>query len=572
MTWSDTVLHVLLFKDGRYQQVAANDDDPALLFTGSRASRIDFKPPESNWYRILVRAHLTLSGGTADLYINDSPVLIGNRFGGDVNGINIGDGDDIRVVGTRRGFGNDFMVFLLKGTETLSALDDDSGPKLYPHLHNFGYQGYAMLVWGLYPGSNGYARLMVQPNTAYLSSTYDGDSVAPDLEYLAGTDPTSPDTDKDGIPDDYEMFGGNDDFRWSFSESASPTRRNAYVEIDWMVGAPNPEWEATSPRPTLPPNGADIFNVDGNTDVYVEPGNAVPWHEYVDFECSAGITDCVEFVDIKASHFSTQYPERRFIFHYAIFAFQTEVGALGLGELFGNDLIVAIPLHNISPVIFNPVLGVKDSEQLGIFIHEFGHNLGLDHNGNESPVGFDGVSIGNSIVHNSVMNYHYTLSGTTTGRYTYSHGTNGCAPCETSPKLACVLAAKIPQVCEDLFTCDCDRDDWSIVDYSPVGHGQWASFAVSLEIAPGTDSGSGDQDEHGHDHRVLTHEDSSVRKTKRPFDPTEELGEREHKYPKETRQDRIDRVAERLRLATSRGLEEGVDFHVSSNGEHLIAE
>ncbi|WP_415280989.1 hypothetical protein [Candidatus Nitrososphaera sp. FF02] len=70
------------------------------------------------------------------------------------------------------------------------------------------------------------------------------------------------------------------------------------------------------------------------------------------------------------------------VFHYAVFAdkMQHDPQASGLAEILGNDIIVS--LGSFTDAVGSPGLGpLTIAMEEGTFLHELGHNLGLDHGG-----------------------------------------------------------------------------------------------------------------------------------------------------------------------------------------------
>lgn len=164
----------------------------------------------------------------------------------------------------------------------------------------------------------------------------------------------------------------------------------------------------------------------------------------------------VNFYDLKTASFFATYNGQTFneahlypFFHYVIFGhrhtcdstndcqkpacFNVDTGAnpifndAGLAEKPGNDIIVSMGGF-ADRAITPPTLA-----QGGIFMHELGHNLGLDHGG---PLYIGGVPTGNQTRLNykpnylSVMNYNHETLG-------ISSADPNCAPsdyvCKTTP-------------------------------------------------------------------------------------------------------------------------------------------
>ncbi len=473
---ADTVMHVLYYdQTNGWSQVAFNDD-----YGGSLRSLVTFTPSVTGYYYVWVRAYDGWSWGNADVYENGTLLLSQAPFAGIKINTSWNAGDTFRVTGTQGGTPNDFMVFLLASNSQFLQFDDDSGPNLYPlATARFDGSGTSFFVAGNYPGSWGPARITMDHDPPSLcwdglhwSTCYpddaDGDGISDALENLVGSNPNSVDSDGDGIPDDIELFG-NDGF--SYSEYGNVTHPDLYVELDYLSDPPDPAFSRI-PYSGLPAYVADIFSTDANgpngvhADVFID--GPLPWHQYVALDpwetCAVG-DDCVKFSDLKSAFFSPYNPERRAYFHYAIWGYQQEKScSSGIADLPGQDLLIALGCFDDT-----------DAEQQGTFIHELGHNLDLTHNGSGNNNGE------NSIVYESIMNYRYQMSGLgPTGRHTYSHGTNACADCAASPKEACVIDAQ-DGVCPLFPNCDCDLNDWSLLDLDFPGAG------LGGGAEPGTD-------------------------------------------------------------------------------------
>ncbi|AEI64487.1 hypothetical protein [Corallococcus macrosporus] len=524
-TAPDTVLHVLRDRGGVWSQVAVGDD-----CAGAARSCVTFTAPDSGLYRVWGRAYADGRGGTASLYRNGVLVLSNQPFGGVPLSFAWNARDTFRATSTTPGAG-DHLVFLLRSNTEYLQHDDDSGPRAYPlavaaSTQNAGAQ---RAVVGRFPGSTGTASFIHDEalwSTIFSDNDEDEDGISNALEPLVGLNPDAKDSDGDGIPDTLELFG-NDGF--SFSEWGSPTVKDLYVEVDWMEHPTNP-YLTRKPYAGLVADAAAVFARDSGVRLHAFIDSALPWHEVVCFgACSGG----VDFYALKQSGFSSGSPERRPYFHYAVWAYRQGSGtscSSGRAEVLGNDLIVSLGCWS-SPSL---------QEQRGTFIHELGHNLALDHNGNEVP----GQT---SVVHASVMNYRYQMLGVgSPGWHTYSFGANACAACGTSPKSRCVS-------CRDGFlgcgfpgcgSCDCDVNEWGAVELDFLDDGDaddGTHRAWLARYAPDDKGGPARFQPH------VPHAEPSVAARRRS----------------------VERKRERLR---ARGQVEGESFLVSPDGTTLYAE
>lgn len=524
----DTVLHVLRDRNG-WSQVAVSDD-----CAGTTRSCVTFTAPDSGYYRVWVRAYGDGRGGTASLYRNGTLLLANQPFGGVPILFAWKAKETFRATSTTPNTG-DHLIFLLRSNTEYLQHDDDSGPKHYPYVVAASAQnsGGQRVVVGRYPGSSGMASFVHDEelwSTIFDDNDGDEDGLSDALEPLVGLNPEETDSDGDMVPDRMELFG-NDGF--SFSEWGSPTVRDVYVEVDWMQHPTNP-YLTRQPYAGLVADAAAVFSRDSSVRLHAFIDGALPWHEVVCFgSCSGG----VDFYSLKGSGFSSSNPERRPYFHYVVWAYRHTSAtscSSGRAEMLGNDVIISMGCW-ASP---------SASEQRGTFIHELGHNLALDHNGNDLAGQY-------SEVHNSVMNYRYQLSGVShSGWHSYSFGGNGCAACGTSPKYKCAecrggfLGCGYP----GCGSCDCDVNEWGslAVDFSDDGDaddgtGPVKGRTVLAAYAP---------DDKGGPARSQT------------FVPHVER-------PAEARREAVLRKRERL---LARGQVEGRDFHVSADGTVLYAE
>jgi hypothetical protein len=164
--------------------------------------------------------------------------------------------------------------------------------------------------------------------------------------------------------------------------------------------------------------------------LYIDPAHLIlPHSKVISFSppvdgCAGDaplmIDKAVYFYDIKSANF---VPQRKPVFHYVIFGHlntcdsPAHCGACvpvgiyrssGLAEVVGNDLIISLGgrldvWHGIVPPPQDWVMN-----HAGTFMHELGHNLGLDHGG---PIGMLDYNTNNKPNYLSVMNYLFEYTG-----------------------------------------------------------------------------------------------------------------------------------------------------------------
>ena len=217
-----------------------------------------------------------------------------------------------------------------------------------------------------------------------------------------GTSPATPDSDGDGLRDGDEVLGtagGLDLPRLG----ANPNRKNILIEYDWIDD--NEEagiCGAHSHRPTAAAlnrlaaafAASPVFNPDGTTgitliqdygqgDVFTG-GNAVGHTGNI----VGGLSS--DFYAIKGAGLAAN---RSGYFHYVLMAhwYTSNPGSSGIAELGGDDVIVSLGCFGSTDNVSNTIM------------HELGHNLGLQHGGNQ------GCNWKPN--YNSVMNYRFQFSG-----------------------------------------------------------------------------------------------------------------------------------------------------------------
>ena len=271
----------------------------------------------------------------------------------------------------------------------------------------------------------------------------DGDGLTDEMEVAQSfTNPYVPDTDSDGFSDGQEWLSSGVGGLNIKALGAHPLVRDIFVELDYMAlpagagdnrsdttannAALRPRREALekvaalfanfAPQPDDvnpfpiklhidagslfdPAEGINIANFD------LGGGSEVPFSRclYLGTDSLRNGSNCVNLYDLKQIHFS---PSRQYVFHYMVMGWSMEVdgstGNSGLAEIPGNDAILTIGSWGNLPeqMIVN--------WQAATILHELGHNLGLDHGGNQS------ANYKPNYV--STMNYLYQLNGLDTDR------------------------------------------------------------------------------------------------------------------------------------------------------------
>ena len=236
--------------------------------------------------------------------------------------------------------------------------------------------------------------------TIDLSDPFTGrlNGTTPALEVSIQPNPASLDTSGDGIPDFVAL---SPEMR---ALGVDPCRKTVLVQIDYMVSpdgvhtfrplqaALETVTSAFDAAPvsavsSCPYQGYPLKSSGVNLVVVVQ--NQIPYQSVLNFSGSQPQS----FDSIKAAFFDTN---RAHYFHYGLFVNMTSLNKRsGIGEIYGNDFIVSLGgWHNVVGTLF---------EQAGTFMHELGHNLGLDHGGADA--------INRKPNYLSVMSYEHQVVG-----------------------------------------------------------------------------------------------------------------------------------------------------------------
>lgn len=227
------------------------------------------------------------------------------------------------------------------------------------------------------------------------------------------------DRDGDGLWDDWETEGIDADGDGvidvdlrSFDEDealkADPDRKDIFVWIDYMGCSNNSPNCATGHKHALSKEvmddvieafrNAPVDNPNGirGINLHLVPGTEIPHEEFLYFGCKPDKDyevppNITTFDTLKKKYFGDDNP-KRVAFRYAIIAHHQlpKYFSSGCGEFFGNDLEMTL---GDSPT---------RKELAGTFMHELGHNLGLNHGGGDGD--------NDKPNYLSVMNYKFQMN------------------------------------------------------------------------------------------------------------------------------------------------------------------
>ncbi len=243
----------------------------------------------------------------------------------------------------------------------------------------------------------------------------------------AGTNPNVADTDGDGIRDGDEVRGTAAGLDLP-AMGANPLRKNILIEYDWFDDALECAPHSHRPRPAAAQKITDAFaaapvaNPDGSygIDVIQDYGQGGPFTgggliNDPDGVIAGGVFD-TEYKNYKAAHFAAN---RLGYFHYVLLPhrYNTNSASSGQAEMPGDDAIVSLYCYGSDHNVAHTVM------------HELGHNLNLQHGGNDE--------FNQKPNYNSVMNYRYQFAGvdnncTPPGDGVLSYSTGSRAPLNES--------------------------------------------------------------------------------------------------------------------------------------------
>jgi hypothetical protein len=195
------------------------------------------------------------------------------------------------------------------------------------------------------------------------------------------------DTDGDGLLDSWERKGLdiNDDGTIDLDlpgMGADPRHKDLFVEADRMGGVPFSYTALDMVRTAFA--NAPVANPDGinGIDLHIQVDDLLPRQitiddGFVDFKTVKGLNWGTNSERTHPTNAENILKARKRAFRYCLFANQfVPSGAIGLAERPGNDFAVA--LGGL------PAGMQTDHELAVVFMHELGHNLGLDEGGGDA--------------------------------------------------------------------------------------------------------------------------------------------------------------------------------------------
>jgi hypothetical protein len=220
-----------------------------------------------------------------------------------------------------------------------------------------------------------------------------------------GSNPSSADSDGDGLRDGDEVLGTTAGLNLP-AMGTRPTKKNILFEFDWFNDNLDPGiCGAHSHQPSATAVGSvatafansPVTNPDGTTGItmigdYGQGGLFAGGNLIADPDgVIAGGVNNVDFQTHKAANFAAN---REGYFHYTLLPhrYGTNSTSSGQAELPGDDLIVSLYCYGSNGNVANTIL------------HEVGHNLLLRHGGNVDTPNYKPN-------YNSVMNYKYQFPG-----------------------------------------------------------------------------------------------------------------------------------------------------------------
>jgi len=232
-----------------------------------------------------------------------------------------------------------------------------------------------------------------------------------------GTDPHNPDTDGDGLLDGEEVNGtaGGLDLP---GMGTNPVHKDILIEYDWLDDATGCVQHSHRPTPEIAQGVHDFYasapipNPDGVTGIniiqdYGQGGVFTGGNLITDPDNTTGIVDGpVGYPQYNAYELANFAANRHNYFHYVLMAHQYDnqqgsTSSSGSATTPGHEVMVTLACWAAD------ASGTGAAYIRNSIVHELGHNLGLQHGGDEACNYKPNYS--------SVMNYRYEFVGVDSG-------------------------------------------------------------------------------------------------------------------------------------------------------------
>ncbi len=356
---------------------------------------------------IVMHAWSLASNGTADITISGLGTLPSVLVGG--NKLHVDTGGALTYSTTRiPGGGQDALLIALDSAGRMISMDDDGGVGLNA-LISFEHNVASVVAVDLsYPGG----LFDVVVNDQYVSDA-DQDGLGSNLEAALQTcdgfvgDPNCAgvfnhdDTDRDGIPDAWELMGIDhpSDPLHLRAWGADPRHKDVFVEVDWSDAFPGNEspvdfaFASAIAAPFATPQGTSIQNPDGvggvNFHFDIGPDATTPAGSTVAGDW--GGANAMAAGTLENQHRGLQMLAHRWpVFRWVRYAMSSGNSSGGNAAVPGDTVRFA---------------GPAGAMPAGTLVHELGHNMNLNHWGAD-----DWGRVDCKPNYDSVMNYTWAAA------------------------------------------------------------------------------------------------------------------------------------------------------------------
>jgi hypothetical protein len=429
----------LLYLIRRGAQVAFSDEGDGA---SAPPARVTYTPDGDGELQFLVRGPGDGTIGRCDLYLDGELLFRGVTFGGAAAPARWSAGDEFQTAHRPgpEGRAVDTVLYAFDGRDHFVARNDDGGvngcSRLALRAASTRPDAHVLVATASQdPADGGTVRLYANRLS---QGDPDGDHLATPLEIALGTDPHAPDTDGDGLRDDWEVFGvhtpeGDEDLPayWdpaSPAGAANPTRLDLFVELDWMAGEQGePDYYRLTDAAV--DRLARAMRDQGGIYVHVDlgqmgtrgsrGGQSFPYQPR--FAFTGASPHSMQDLWSSAGWLA---PSRRHLFAYGLMIDRFAPGVNTSGEMrrmYEDGRIINTPEvwnpHYSPGFLIANGTGIYNlpRRQASVLMHEVGHCLHLHHGGN--------VDTNNKPNYLSCMNYLFTISTLTDdGEIDYSHG------------------------------------------------------------------------------------------------------------------------------------------------------